>query len=1170
MTPLPKDLLPFQKKALASIKAGNIRAIEFAGRTYQVSVYDEEAKEAYWAFLHLTEQGEIADSFCLCSDETEKDRCVHLAASFLRIYNEKPEPLHVRYEGSFWRALGMICDARFDKKAKSVIHAKNGAGTHFLKELFEKSVPPTEETSLKFSDLTENELQELREGHMTPKLHYEFSFWSDLAKSLLLVQENKDFLVIDFKEDKKGLPTLLSIETKDIQFSLTLSQEELLSLIPYLATIDSPLKVRGGFKDRIETATFDPKTGTLKLSHSSFDPKKLTGVPLGGWLYTSQDGFYRVEGDPRLMQPSVPPKEMSAFLNQYHSKLGDLIHPGIYELKGHLTFDPEGHLHLSHYLLEPNDLSLKTSWKFDDWVFIEHRGFFRTLCPQDLPAEVVIRKEEVYEWAITNQGYLSTVEGFRVHLKALESILSWHVDAHGALSFSSRLKGEFSTPPREYGTLVWVEGQGFFSKSSFQEAISLPSDTAIAARNVASYIRHNEAELRLIPNFFLHKMPIHKMGLKVLLQENKVVAQPEIELIDEYREDSYRFFDEYIYIEKKGFFALSERHFLPVEWREEHVIPSVEYSDFFGKKLDKLAHFITEMDPQLAIPKRLKLGYEKTLFFESEGGTLPFVDFLTAYRSGKRFYFSSLGRFDMHEKRFATLGELFKKSRYPELSLLELYKLNALEDITLNFDALKKSRPLQLTGLTSALRPYQEMGVKWLWSLYCNQLSGLLCDDMGLGKTHQAMALIAAIRNSSTKPQRYLVVCPTSVLYHWEEKLSKYLPGLKVVVFHGLKRTLADFEQGEEGLLLTSYGILRNETEALKAFHFELAIFDEVQLAKNHLSRLWNSLKEIKSEMYLGLTGTPIENHLRELKSLFDLVLPALMPTEQEYIRLFVKPIEREESPLAKALLHRYIEPFLLRRKKGDVLSDLPEKTEEISHTDLAPAQQKLYHEVFESARHTVIEELMDDKKLIPYIHIFALLSSLKKICDHPALYLKQTADYKKFHSGKWELFLELLSEALGSEQKVVVFSHFLGMLDIIEAYLLEQGIGFASLRGSTPNRREMIERFQKDPECKVFVASLQAGGLGIDLTSASVVIHYDRWWNAARENQATDRVHRIGQTRGVQVFKLVTLHTVEERIHHLIERKQKRMEEIVGVDDAQVIKTLSRDELIELLRDAN
>jgi SNF2 family DNA or RNA helicase len=208
----------------------------------------------------------------------------------------------------------------------------------------------------------------------------------------------------------------------------------------------------------------------------------------------------------------------------------------------------------------------------------------------------------------------------------------------------------------------------------------------------------------------------------------------------------------------------------------------------------------------------------------------------------------------------------------------------------------------------------------------------------------------------------------------------------------------------------------------------------------------------------------------------------------------------------------------------------------------------------------------MDSSNKSSYLHVFSLLTSLKQLCDHTAVYHKDVANYKKYTSGKWELFIELLSQAREAQKKVVVFSQYLGMLDIIELYLQEIQIGYAGIRGSTVRREEEIKRFQTDPQCEVFVASLQAAGLGIDLTAASIVIHYDRWWNAARENQATDRVHRIGQTRGVQVFKLLTLGTFEERIDAMIERKASLMEDVIGSDDQLAIKSFTREELIELL----
>lgn len=291
------------------------------------------------------------------------------------------------------------------------------------------------------------------------------------------------------------------------------------------------------------------------------------------------------------------------------------------------------------------------------------------------------------------------------------------------------------------------------------------------------------------------------------------------------------------------------------------------------------------------------------------------------------------------------------------------------------------------------------------------------------------------------------------------------------------------------------------------------------------------------------------------------------MPGENDYREQFIRPIEKEGNVEKRLLLSRLIKPFVLRRKKDDVLLDLPEKTEEIAHCDLQPEQRDLYAEILTASRDKLLGELQSNEQPVPYLHIFTLLSHLKQVCNHPAAYLKKPASYKEYKSGKWDLFLELLEEARESQQKVVVFSHYLSMLDIIEDYLKEHGIGFAAIRGATVDRGEQLQRFNRDPQCEVFVGSLQAAGLGIDLTAASVVIHYDRWWNAARENQATDRVHRIGQTRGVQVFKLVTKGTVEEHIDFLIAKKGRLMEEIVGVDDHQIIKRFDRQEMINLLQ---
>ena len=312
--------------------------------------------------------------------------------------------------------------------------------------------------------------------------------------------------------------------------------------------------------------------------------------------------------------------------------------------------------------------------------------------------------------------------------------------------------------------------------------------------------------------------------------------------------------------------------------------------------------------------------------------------------------------------------------------------------------------------------------------------------------------------------------------------------------------------------------------------------------------------------MRLGLTGTPIENRLRELKALFDLVLPAYLPSDALFREQFSIPIETQGDDQAKQLLLKLVRPFILRREKRFVLTELPEKIEQVAYCDLSEEQKTLYQNTVRQIRGTLQTEGEPPSSL----HLFSALTALKQICDHPALVDSDLKNFQNHASGKWELFLELLHEARNSGQKVVVFSQYLGMIEIIETYLKRKGIRYASITGATKDRAAAIHQFRDDPTCEVFVASLLAAGVGIDLTAASVVIHYDRWWNPAKEQQATDRVHRIGQSRGVQVFKLVVKETIEEYIHELIERKRRLFQGVIGATEAEPI---TREELLEIFQ---
>jgi superfamily II DNA or RNA helicase len=420
------------------------------------------------------------------------------------------------------------------------------------------------------------------------------------------------------------------------------------------------------------------------------------------------------------------------------------------------------------------------------------------------------------------------------------------------------------------------------------------------------------------------------------------------------------------------------------------------------------------------------------------------------------------------------------------------------------------------------LYAYQETGYQWLWLLQQNGFGALLCDDMGLGKTHQAMALIAALRGQKT-----LVVCPTSLIDHWKEKLARYVP--------------------DGNVTLTTYGLVRSRFEQFRGKFFDLVVLDEMQTIKNADTATHHALRGIDKRVAVGLTGTPIENHEGELKNLLDFVVPGYLP----------KHIDDRTT------LQRLVRPFVLRRTKAQVLTELPPKIVDRRFCELTSEQRALYRRVLESRAKPLRAQLRAGAS-VSYMHIFAALNYLKQICNHPAS--AGGGFGADVPSGKWEMFTELLDECLTSGLKVVVFSQYLPMLDLIEKHLHVHDVGYASIRGGTRERGEEIARFRDDADCRVFTASLRAGGLGIDLTSASVVIHYDRWWNQAREDQATDRVHRLGQSKGVQVIKLITRNTIEEKIDALIASKAALATELIRPDDPSLVKQFTRDELDDLL----
>jgi SNF2 family DNA or RNA helicase len=518
------------------------------------------------------------------------------------------------------------------------------------------------------------------------------------------------------------------------------------------------------------------------------------------------------------------------------------------------------------------------------------------------------------------------------------------------------------------------------------------------------------------------------------------------------------------------------------------------------------------------------------------------------------------GRVDAGRVVLPRMGYIRRRAEWTQL---EVHQDAAVQRFEAELDRVIPAGPApDPPGYKGALRPYQRTGYDWLWFLHANGFHGVLADEMGLGKTHMTMALLlAAAREDAERPS--LIVCPTSVIDHWEDKVREFAPSLAPLRYHGFTRA-GIARDGLAPVVLTSFAILAREVERFRAIDWNYVVLDEAQKIKNPSTQSAKAAKSLSARHRLALTGTPIENRLAELWSIFDFLLPGYLGTARSFRQEFELPITKYGDRGREAVLKRVIHPFKLRRLKADVLKELPPKVEDLRHCRLSPAQAAIYRELVTREGQQLANEIRQGAEPIPYIHVFALLSRLKQLCDHPALVVKG-AKGRKMASGKFDLFTELMEEALDAGEKVVVFTQYLGMIDLIGAWLDQQNVDWVELRGATRNRRAVVSRFQTDPACRVFVSSLMAGGLGIDLTAASVVIHYDRWWNAARENQATDRVHRIGQSRGVQVFKLVTRGTLEDKIDQMIREKASLLDSIVE-EDAATLKALTREELVDLL----
>jgi SNF2 family DNA or RNA helicase len=558
------------------------------------------------------------------------------------------------------------------------------------------------------------------------------------------------------------------------------------------------------------------------------------------------------------------------------------------------------------------------------------------------------------------------------------------------------------------------------------------------------------------------------------------------------------------------------------------------------------------------------------LAFDNE--SLNLFDVLRQYRKNQYVTLSNGDKAIIEAGYLRRLERIFKKKAkkdevevsFFDLPLIEEF-LDADQDrspfqrsreVFEGFGQIEKSK-VRLPAIEAKLRSYQLYGFKWLHYLHQQRLGGCLADDMGLGKTLQAICALAKIYQGGEKAPS-LVVGPRSLLQNWQMECQKFAPQLSTHIYYGPDRSWEDACRAQ--VIITTYALMRNDIQTIKETKLHYAILDESQNIKNHEAQTTRAAYMLQADHRLALSGTPIENNLSELYSLFRFLNPGMFGTSAQFNTDYGTPIQKHNDEVATLALRKKIFPFILRRKKQDVLTDLPDKVEQTIFVEMGDEQKKLYE-----IRRRFYQELIEREVASQGIQkaqfvIFQALNELRQIATIPEQYTDS-----KVPSSKRELLLEQLEETLANGHKALIFVNFLAAIELISEDLEQLGVDFVTMSGATRNRQELVDRFQNDANCRVFLMTLKTGGTGLNLTAASTVFIYDPWWNVAAEKQAIDRTHRIGQQNKVHALRLIASGTIEEKIRLLQEKKQELFDNVIGADSA-ALKSMTEEDITFML----
>ena len=544
------------------------------------------------------------------------------------------------------------------------------------------------------------------------------------------------------------------------------------------------------------------------------------------------------------------------------------------------------------------------------------------------------------------------------------------------------------------------------------------------------------------------------------------------------------------------------------------------------------------------------------------------INFLDKLITGMDIDYKTLEEEEVHLPMYRSL---YLESLLKEAKGKQIIKNESYKELVNELDKEKIDDDIQIPLiLENTLRYYQKTGVKWLKTLDKYKFGGILADDMGLGKTIQILSVILSYVQSEKEEKRTsIVISPSSLALNWQNEADKFAGELKTLVINGTlserKRKIAEIEKYD--LVITSYDLLKRDIELYKEkdYHFRYIIADEAQYLKNSNTQNAKAIKKINAETRYALTGTPIENSLAELWSIFDYIMPGYLFSYKKFKKLYEMPIVKENDKQALNKLKMLIEPFILRRTKTEVLTELPEKTVTVLNNEMEEEQRNLYISYLAQAREEVAEEINLNGIEKSHIKILSVLTRLRQICCHPSLFIK---DYTN-ESSKLNQCMEIVEDAVKANHKILLFSGYTSMFPIIEKGLQKLGISYFKLTGATKvdERIDLVDEFNENPDIKVFLISLKAGGTGLNLTGADMVIHYDPWWNLSTENQATDRAYRIGQKNNVQVYKLITKNSIEEKIYELQQKKAELIDNMLSTKTSFINK-MSKEDIMRLFEE--